>query len=50
MYEWLQFAHLLGVAVLLAGLGVHVLSVDRLWQAARVTNQANRSCDPAIRE
>jgi hypothetical protein len=36
MYEWLLFAHLLGVAVLLAGLGDHVVSVDRLRQAARV--------------
>ncbi len=36
MYEWLLFAHLLGVAVLLAGLGVHVVSVERLRQAPRV--------------
>lgn len=37
MYEWLLFGHLLGVAVLLAGLGVHVVSVDRLRQARTVT-------------
>ena len=37
MYEWLLFGHLLGVAVLLAGLGVHVVSVDRLRQAQTVT-------------
>jgi hypothetical protein len=36
MYQWLLFAHLLGVAVLLAGLGVHVVSVERLRHAARV--------------
>jgi hypothetical protein len=36
MYEWLLFGHLLGVAVLLAGLGVHVVSVDRLRQARTV--------------
>ena len=33
MYEWLLFAHLLGVALLLAGLGVHVVSVERLRSA-----------------
>jgi hypothetical protein len=37
MYEWLLFAHLLGVAVLLAGSGVRVVSVERLRHASRVT-------------
>lgn len=36
MYEWLLFGHLLGVAVLLAGVGVHVVSVERLRQARTV--------------
>lgn len=38
MYEWLLFAHLLGVALLLAGLGVHVVSVERLRQAPSVND------------
>jgi hypothetical protein len=37
MYEWLLFGHLLGVAVMLAGLGVHMVSVERLRQARTVT-------------
>lgn len=37
MYEWLLFGHLLGVAVLLAGVGIHVVSVERLRQARTVT-------------
>jgi len=37
MYEWLLFGHLLGVAVLLAGLGIHVVGVERLRQAPTVT-------------
>ena len=37
MYEWLLFAHLLGVAVLLGGVGIHVVSVERLRQARTVT-------------
>lgn len=36
MYQWLLFGHLLGVAVLLAGLGVHVISVEQLRQARTV--------------
>jgi len=38
MYEWLLFAHLLGVALLLAGLGVHVVSVERLRSAPKVAD------------
>ena len=38
MYEWLLFTHLLGVALLLAGLGVHVVSVERLRSAPRVAD------------
>lgn len=30
MYEWLLYAHLLGVALALAGLGAHTVSVERL--------------------
>src|SRR4030095_10689934 len=30
MYEWLLFGHLLGVALLLAGLGAHTVGVERL--------------------
>lgn len=37
MYEWLLFGHLLGVAVLLAGVGIHVVGVERLRQAPTVT-------------
>ena len=37
MYQWLLFGHLLGVAVMLAGLGVHMVSVERLGQARTVT-------------
>ena len=37
MYEWLLFGHVLGVAVLLAGVGIYVLSVERLRQARTVT-------------
>ena len=37
MYEWLLFGHLLGVALLLAGLGIHVVSVERLRQARTAT-------------
>jgi uncharacterized membrane protein len=36
MYQWLLFGHILGVAVLLAGLGVHVINVERLRQARTV--------------
>jgi hypothetical protein len=38
MYEWLLFAHLVGLAFLLAGLGVHVVSVERLRSTPRVTD------------
>ncbi len=37
MHEWLLFGHLLGVAVMLSGLGVHVVSVERLRQVRTVT-------------
>jgi hypothetical protein len=37
MYEWLLFGHVLGVAVLLAGVGIYVVSVERLRQAGTVT-------------
>lgn len=37
MYEWLLFGHVLGVAVLLAGVGIYVVSVERLRQAPTVT-------------
>jgi hypothetical protein len=30
LYEWLLYAHLLGVGLLLAGLGAHAVSVERL--------------------
>ena len=30
MYDWLLYAHLLGVGLLLAGLGAHTVSVERL--------------------
>jgi hypothetical protein len=33
VYEWLLFGHLLGVALLLAGLGAHIVSVERLRRA-----------------
>ncbi|MGH2577545.1 MAG: hypothetical protein ACRDG9_07330 [Actinomycetota bacterium] len=36
MYQWLLFGHLVGVGVLLAGLGVHVINVGRLRQARTV--------------
>jgi hypothetical protein len=37
MYERLLFGHLLGVAVMLAGLGVHMVSVEGLRQARTAT-------------
>ena len=37
MYEWLLFGHLLGVAVMLSGLGVHMVSVERLRHARMVS-------------
>ena len=37
MYQWLLFGHLLGVAVMLAGLGVHMVSVERLRQVRMVS-------------
>jgi hypothetical protein len=37
MYESLLFGHLLGVAVMLSGLGVHMVSVERLRQVRTVT-------------
>lgn len=33
VYEWFLYAHLLGVAILLAGLGAHTVSVERLRHA-----------------
>ena len=40
MYEWLLFGHLLGVALFLAGLGVHIVSVDRLRHAENLSDFA----------
>ena len=37
MYEWLLFGHLVGVAIMLSGLGVHIVSVERLRQVRTVT-------------
>jgi uncharacterized membrane protein len=35
VYQWFLFAHLIGVALLLAGLGAHTVSVERLRHATR---------------
>lgn len=37
MYEWLLFGHVLGVAVMLSGLGVHMVSVERFRHVRTMT-------------
>lgn len=40
MYKWLLFGHLLGVGLLLAGLGAHTVSVERLRHVRSTSESA----------